>query len=496
VDISQEDWNWAVSSLQEHGLLLPADPHQAGVLDAHPLVRAYFQEELNNERSKAWQEGNLRLYEHLKGLRPELPETLSELELLFSAILHGCRAGRQQEALDEIYKQRIMLDRETNSGVKFGAIGSELMALSGFFDQPWDKPSIHLNSEDHAFVLNEAASDLRSLGRLREAVQPMQAGLDARIHQKDWEKAAISAGNLSGLTLTLGKVLRAVELGEQSVELADRSGDALQRMSTRATLADALQQAGQWEASAEACREAELKQTERQSSYPRLYGKWGYRYCDLVMSRAEPEDGSGLEGIAANQQQARRSREVCLEMQERDKQFLEWCERSGFLLSPLEVALDHLTLGRAHLGLALTTPSPEKPGEEAEAEFSRSAEHLHHAMDGLRQTGREDCLPWGLLGRATFRRFRGDLTGVAADLTEALEIAERDSMRLHECDAHLEWARLCLQQGNAKAARVHVAKARKIVNETGYRRREREVGWLERRLAGEEGDRTGALAPA
>ena len=52
-------------------------------------------------------------------------------------------------------------------------------------------------------------------------------------------------------------------------------------------------------------------------------------------------------------------------------------------------------------------------------------------------------------------------------------------MRLHECDAHLEWARLCRDQGDLAAARRHVARARELVNETGYGRREREVGWLE-----------------
>ncbi|MFY9821218.1 MAG: hypothetical protein WAM82_07540 [Thermoanaerobaculia bacterium] len=68
------------------------------------------------------------------------------------------------------------------------------------------------------------------------------------------------------------------------------------------------------------------------------------------------------------------------------------------------------------------------------------------------------------------------------DLTEALEISERSSMRLHACDAHIEWARLCLQQGDAEAARRHVALARKLVDETGYERREREVKWLEARV--------------
>ena len=88
-------------------------------------------------------------------------------------------------------------------------------------------------------------------------------------------------------------------------------------------------------------------------------------------------------------------------------------------------------------------------------------------------------MPAGLLARAALRRFRSDFPGAAADLTEALEIAERGPMRRHECDAHLEWARLCRDQGDLAAARRHVARARALVNETGYGRREREVRWLE-----------------
>jgi hypothetical protein len=52
-------------------------------------------------------------------------------------------------------------------------------------------------------------------------------------------------------------------------------------------------------------------------------------------------------------------------------------------------------------------------------------------------------------------------------------------MRLHECDAHLEWARLCRQRGDRNGLEWHVARARRLVEETGYRRREREVRWLE-----------------
>jgi hypothetical protein len=76
-------------------------------------------------------------------------------------------------------------------------------------------------------------------------------------------------------------------------------------------------------------------------------------------------------------------------------------------------------------------------------------------------------------------------SGATADLTEALEIAESGRMRLHACDTHLEWARLCRDQGDFAEARRHLARARDLVDQTGYKRREREVAWLEKELAKE-----------
>jgi len=77
----------------------------------------------------------------------------------------------------------------------------------------------------------------------------------------------------------------------------------------------------------------------------------------------------------------------------------------------------------------------------------------------------------------------GDPDGAAADLDEAQEIAERGSMQLHLADAHLERTSLHLfQHEDPAAARVCFEAARRLVEECGYGRRDREVGWLEERL--------------
>ena len=444
MDLGEEEWQSALSELREHGLLLPAAPHQPGTLDAPPLVRVFFQEKLEKQRPEAWQAGNLRLYEHFQKEAPDMPDTLEDLEPLFTAVIHGCRAGQQQEVFREVYRRRISHFSEPFDKQRLGVFGSILSALSCFFDRLWDQPSANLTSGDHALLLDEAAFYLILLGRLAEAAQPLEASLKARLKLEDWNQAAIRALNLSQLTLTLGMVERAVACGKQSVDLADRSSVTFWRMASRAALADALHQSGRWEESTEAFREAEVLQSEREPQYPRLSSLQGYQYCDLLLSRGS-----------------------VVEVRERARQMLSWSTGDLDDVDLLDIALGHLSLGRAHLG----------HGEESEAE------HLDHAMEGLRRAGVEDHIPRGLLARAAFRRLRGDLPAAEADLSEALEIAERGSLRLHECDAHLEWARLCRQRGDRDGLERHVARARTLVEETGYGRRRGEVEELERQVS-------------
>jgi hypothetical protein len=64
-----------------------------------------------------------------------------------------------------------------------------------------------------------------------------------------------------------------------------------------------------------------------------------------------------------------------------------------------------------------------------------------------------------------------------------MRIATRSGMRLHECDAHLELARLALAEGKPDAARAHLARAATLVQETGYHRRDEEVQRLQTELS-------------
>lgn len=447
--LSQDKWGFSINNLRRLRLLALEDPYRPGTLDCHPLVREYFGEKLQKHNPKAWKEAHSRLYQHYKSVAKELPDTIEEMAPLYAAVAHGCHAGRYQETFDEVYWRRIARGNEYFATTKLGTIGAELALLSGFFDPPWSKPVADLRESSKSLVLGEIGFDLRALGRLGEAVQPMEAALQSSIARKHWQNVAKASGNLSELFLTIGDLPQALKYAQESVEYADRSGDEFERISMRTTLADALHQAGRLSEAEVAFREAEKMQKERQAELPLLYSLGGYRYCDLLLSQGKYR-----------------------EVQRRAEQILEWSRRARGV-SLLDTAVVHLSLGAACL----------RARQEATTDFTHAASHLNQAVDGLRKAGQQDDLPRGLLARAELYRVTKEFKKAQKDLDEAMTITTRGQMRLYEADCHLEQARLHLAMGNKDEARKSHAKAKEMIEEMGYHRRDKEVKEIGKQLA-------------
>ncbi|MGB0722668.1 MAG: hypothetical protein ACPGU7_09755, partial [Gammaproteobacteria bacterium] len=414
----------------------------------------------------------------------EQPDTLDEMQPLFAAVAHGCAAGLHQRALHEVYWPRIKRKGDHYLTAKLGAFSDDLAVIAHFFARPWDRPAPGLSEADQAVVLSWVGFRLRALGRLREALEPMGASVEMTVKQEDWIEAAKNAGNLSELQLTLGEVDAALASGRDGVDYADRSGDAFQRMARRTTQADALHQAGEPQAAAELFQAAERMQAEDQPQYPRLYSLRGFRYCDLLL--AQGRTGEALE---------------------RAGETIKIAERNKWLL---DIALDQLTQARAHLQTFLP-PSPiangrsaatlppgrgaggrvllkepfaigegENSNETQNPESLTTAAHwLEQAVAGLRASGVNDYLVRGLLTRAALHRLNGDHPAAHQDLDEVWDLAEPSGMRLHLTDYHLESARLALAEDRPDSAREHVDAARRLIEDTGYKRRLPELEALE-----------------
>src|SRR5215211_4487680 len=114
---------------------------------------------------------------------------------------------------------------------------------------------------------------------------------------------------------------------------------------------------------------------------PLLYSLRGYQYCNLLLA---------LGRHAAVRDPASKTIIIVIE--------------NNWLLN---IALDTLNLGRAHLGLALDHDGPQRPSA-ATRDARTACAHLEKAVDGLRDAGTRHHIPRGLLARVAFRRSVGD----------------------------------------------------------------------------------------
>lgn len=89
--LSEPQWKQMLAKLRRLKLLTDSSTNDE--VDAHPLLREHFRDQLQRAHPAAWRAGNLRLYEHLTRTAKDLPDTLEEMQPLYAAVLHGCAAG-------------------------------------------------------------------------------------------------------------------------------------------------------------------------------------------------------------------------------------------------------------------------------------------------------------------------------------------------------------------------------------------------------------------
>jgi hypothetical protein len=173
-DLRRAEWQTILAKLRRARLVAREDPYNPGQLDTHPLVREYFGEQLRSQQTNAWKECNRRLFHCYRTLPPELPNSFSEMEPLFSAVICGCNAGLFREALHEVYIPRIQRGDTCFAANVLGATGPLLSALVHFFEHGrWGSlverahEEQNLTADDQLFILMQAAKYLtatRGLG--------------------------------------------------------------------------------------------------------------------------------------------------------------------------------------------------------------------------------------------------------------------------------------------------------------------------------------------
>jgi hypothetical protein len=457
-----------LARLQGLGLLVAHDRTPPS-LDAHPLVRAYQSERLQQDLP-AWQAAHLRLYEYLRDSAPPRPSGEQELLPLYRALSAGCRAGQAEAAWDWLQERR--------PAVGAGAAGAELAALAACGEPSWGRPIPGLRAEQAKVLLERAALGLRAQGRLAEATGPAATLRDlAATAGAPWEWA-IRAGQLAALYLSQGELAAASAAAREALAQAGRSGDPFYCLSRRALLAQVLHQAGERDQAGVLFQEAEVIQAQDQPQHPRLYFLPGVQYCDWLLAPAELAAGSLWLGRDGDRTAALDS---CLQVQERAAYSLAVAQR---LRWSLHLGLGHLWIARSRVLQALLGGAEP---EEARGDLARAAALLSSAAP-------TEPLAWVWLTRAAWHRCRArtpagldqwQLAAAARDLTAAEALARRGPLALLLADCALERARLALcdpERPDRATALSQLAAARRWVGQQGYRRREAELAELEQQL--------------
>jgi tetratricopeptide (TPR) repeat protein len=490
IDLDDANWRRAIARLRDVRLLDPEDPSMPDALDAHPLVREWFGERLRKTRKNAWREAHGRLYEHLRDTTKEGDTpTLEDLAPIYQSIAHGCRAGKYQETLEQIYINRICR-RASDGSIKFyatntlGAFGSNLAAISWFFERPYISPYASLNEHDQSWILAQAATIMWPLGRVTESLQTFRLLLIGTEKKKDWFNAAAIASNLSSAALVAGDIVLAIKSAKTVITYATRAVDehsVIIGLTECAAAMNAAGVSGQVDALFSEAIARRLK-----SNPGLLISGEGNRYCDYLIDRRK-----------------------YLHAIEHAQKTIVFSRQQKWLLI---IARDLLVIGRAHFGLVMESVSQNISIIDCSAETKLASDWIANAVEALQSAGQLDEIPRGLLTRAIFSRNVGDWAGVVRDLDEVEEIAEPGHMRLFLCDMALERARLAFAQIDAfaplygllekdnppkpavpDAARMvrlksdavkQLAIAADYIEKCGYHRRDEELAELQDVLAG------------
>ncbi|WP_353570433.1 tetratricopeptide repeat protein [Candidatus Albibeggiatoa sp. nov. BB20] len=405
--------------------------------DTHPLIRSYFAEHFKKTKPAEYKKAHYVLFEYYEDLPNEYhPEGLTGLEPLYHAVKHGCLAEEYQRALDNVYYERIERGgKEAYSLNKLGAYNQDLIAIAGFFPQNWSHSVQGLSESAQGFLLSEASFCLMSLGRLNEALEPRQADLKLRQKLKDWENASTTALNLVELHLALGSLQQATENAQLAIDYAQQSGDDFEQIKSHAYLASCLHLQGQLAEALPSFQQAEKLEQNRGNQY--LSSGTGFYYCTLLLDQAPTT--ADIEHVL-----------------QRGEYGLEISQQTNFLQ---DIAKDKLTLARCYQAL----------------KSAQAISYFDEAVTAIRKAGKIQYLPMFLIDRANFHLQQQNLKAAKPDLDEAHDIIERCKMKRYATDWHLAMCRYELITGDKDKAIEHRNQAEKLINETGYHLRDKDL---------------------
>ena len=467
--VERKAWLVAQRNLTQKYQMMSKHEGQGDLFDCHPLIREYFGRQLKDSQDEVWRQAHTVLYEYYKGLGKHLPDTLEEMQPLFRAVAHGCSARFEQDAF-KLYRERILRLPIYFVTDVLGAFNDDLSVITNFYSAPWSKITDTFTKKDKFLIHNLVGFRLKALGRFHDAQIPYTQASRITYANKYCSEASVNLSNISNLYLTHGDLGNATRSAEKSVEYADRSGKLTHRIHKRCNLAYCLFISGSKEAGI-FYEEAEDIATKAQRDDIMLNAIANYRYCEYLISKKAFD-----------------------KVHEKVNDSLS-CHGKLQKYHQLFFAVNFLARGLANLYC------DSHPTSDAQQD-------LTSAIVRLNQSGQQSFIPFGYLAYAKLAQNDKCFDQSFQSLAEAYEIAEPSGMRLHLTDYHLEMARLILaveadptqypeatpdrkqrtlpfadqEEPGILTLKGHIAEAARLIQETGYHRRDAELAELQKAL--------------
>jgi tetratricopeptide (TPR) repeat protein len=247
----------------------------------HPLVKNYFESIFEEEEKK---QCHKRIYQYFGEYAPEQPETLEGMQPLFEQVYHGCAAGLYDEVYWPIYVRKIGGEPcGYKITQKLAAWEINLTLVRTLFPEG-DLSQMPLVREksDQSWLLNAAGLALLSIGRLKEAEEPLKAAIELYIEDNQIAYASVGYLNLTDLQFRSGELESGRESAKKALDAAEKAKSDWDIMSSKAYLAWILLLLGKGEEAGNWFRQAD--ELEGKISGYRLYSQRGVNYAVFLVS--------------------------------------------------------------------------------------------------------------------------------------------------------------------------------------------------------------------
>jgi tetratricopeptide (TPR) repeat protein len=464
--ITDAAWHQLTDRLRSRKLILPSRPYSSGVLDAHPLVRAYFGEfffQRKDLREAAHKTVADDLRKALGGPPSDKGTTTRSVLAAYEVVSHVVAAGDFQQAMT-IHWEYVRCGRQYWNR-EYSLLSTDLSIWSEFFRVPWSelRPELEDFGLYRPFIFSEAAWNLFALGRPDQAVEAAKVAFRESVSNKQWLEVSGIAENLSGYLLSLGRVresdhfaaeaLRHSSNPERNEWLGPWPKPYPRQVQARVMAARVALYKYDLAECAKLMREAEeINRRFYGDSAVRGYGT--YTYVDMLL-----EQGLVSEALDRAEQTLRLPETG--DSDERNER------------PEITVGIERIALGRAYADAR---------------DFPRALVNLDDGVGMLRQVGRVDVVVLSLLERARVRRLIDQLAESEHDLRYARRIADRAGLEPLLAMAELEMAELLAAQNRQGESVTELQLARRLAQRTQYeyllRRCERFASRLEGRRDG------------